>query len=46
MAFCGIEKSKLSNRMYPVSIGFDETGDVYFVTADAVASIFQGILSC
>ena len=46
MAFCGIEKNKFFKRICPVSINFGDTGDIYFVTADAVASILQGILSC
>ena len=29
-----------------VSIGLGKTGDVYFVTTDAVASILQSMFSC
>ena len=43
--FCGIAKKIFSKRMILVSIGFGETCDGYFVTADVVVSILQGILS-
>ena len=46
IAFGGIAKSGFSKRMSLVSIGFGKTGGVYFVTADAIASILQGVVSC
>ena len=45
MAFCAIAKSEFSKRMSPVTIGFGEICDVYFVAADTVASILQYMLS-
>ena len=45
MKCCGIAKKIFSKRMILVSIGFGETCDGYFVTADVVVSILQGILS-
>ena len=46
MAFYGIAKSVFPKRTIPMGIDFSEIGDVYFVTADTVTNIFQGMLAC
>jgi len=44
MVLCGVAKSGFSKRTFPVSIGFGEVGDGYFVTAPkyAVLLTFRG----
>ena len=39
MAFGGMSKSCFSKRMYPMSICFGKTGDVYFATANTVTDV-------
>ena len=42
---CGVENSRISKRFFPVSIDFGEASDVYFVSIDSIAGIFQSMLS-
>ena len=45
MVLCGVENSRISKRFFPVSIDFGEASDVYFVSIDSIAGIFQSMLS-